>query len=160
MQFQLLQMDALSTLAAASGACAHLLVFRRGEWDVQSPRIFVGYASLALIAFYLERTAVLDSLGVAIRRPWALKAVGYHIIGIYLSMLCYRAFWHRLCSFPGPFLARLSNFYVTALSAKKLHLHEEVERLHHQYGDYVRLGEFTHLIHVEGYSKSGAGRTH
>ncbi|KAL3442746.1 cytochrome P450 monooxygenase [Aspergillus insuetus] len=133
-------MDALATFAATSGACAHLLLYRRGEWDVQSPRIFVSYASLTLAAFYLERTAVLDGLGVAIQRPWAFKAVGCHILGIYLSMLCYRAFWHRLSSFPGPFLARLSNFYVTALSAKKLHLHEEVERLHQQYGDYVRLG--------------------
>ncbi|KAL3483753.1 cytochrome P450 monooxygenase [Aspergillus germanicus] len=133
-------MDALSTLAAASGACAHLLVFRRGEWDVHSPRIFVGYASLTLIAFYLERTSILSNLGVAIQPPWAFRAVGYHVLGIYLSMLIYRAFWHRLSSFPGPFLARLSNFYVTALSAKKLHLHEEVERLHQRYGDYVRLG--------------------
>ncbi|KAJ0418348.1 cytochrome P450 [Aspergillus carlsbadensis] len=55
-------------------------------------------------------------------------------------MLCYRAFWHRLSSFPGPFVARLSNLYVTALSAKNLHLYEEVQRLHQQYGDYVRLG--------------------
>ncbi|KAE8405503.1 cytochrome P450 [Aspergillus pseudonomiae] len=55
-------------------------------------------------------------------------------------MLFYRAFWHRLGGYPGPFLARLSNFYVTSLSAKSLHLYEEVRELHRQYGDYVRLG--------------------
>ncbi|KAL2809999.1 cytochrome P450 [Aspergillus granulosus] len=132
-------MDALLNLAGASGVCAHLFVYRLGEWDVKSPRLFVGYALLTMMAFYLERTAVLDNLGVAIRPHWALKVVGCHILGIYLSMLCYRAFWHRLSSFPGPFLAKLSNFYVTALSAKNLHLCEEVERLHQQYGDYVRL---------------------
>ncbi|KAL2838069.1 cytochrome P450 monooxygenase [Aspergillus pseudodeflectus] len=133
-------MDTLATLAAASGVSAHLLLYRRGEWDVQSPRIFVSYALITLTAFFLERTTVLDGLAVTSRPRWAFNVVGCHILGIYLSMLCYRAFWHRLSSFPGPFLARLSNFYITTLSAKKLHLHEEVERLHQQYGDYVRLG--------------------
>ncbi|KAL5337622.1 cytochrome P450 [Aspergillus crustosus] len=51
-------------------------------------------------------------------------------------MLFYRAFWHRLSSFPGPFWARLTNLYVTALSAKRLRLYEEIQKLHQQYGDY------------------------
>ncbi|KAJ5758202.1 Cytochrome P450 [Penicillium nucicola] len=55
-------------------------------------------------------------------------------------MLVYRAFLHRLSRFPGPFLARLSNFYVTALSGKKLQLCDEIQKLHQQYGDYVRIG--------------------
>jgi hypothetical protein len=79
-----------------------------------------------MMVFYLERTAVLDNLGVAIRPNWAFKVMGCHILGIYLNMLCYRAFWHRLSGFSGPFLARLSNFYVTALLAKNLHLYEGV----------------------------------
>ncbi|KAJ5308716.1 Cytochrome P450 [Penicillium antarcticum] len=55
-------------------------------------------------------------------------------------MLVYRAFLHRLSRFPGPFFARLSNFYVTVLSGKKLQLCDEIQKLHHQYGDYVRVG--------------------
>jgi hypothetical protein len=55
-------------------------------------------------------------------------------------VLVYRGLFHRLNRFPGPFFARFSNFYVTSLSAKKLHLYEEVQRLHEQHGDYVRLG--------------------
>ncbi|KAK5997675.1 Cytochrome P450 monooxygenase orf5 [Cladobotryum mycophilum] len=65
---------------------------------------------------------------------------GYHACGLYSSMLVYRAFFHRLGRYPGPFLARLSNFYITAKSIKKLHLFEEVQKLHAQYGDIVRLG--------------------
>ncbi|KAJ5510414.1 Cytochrome P450 [Penicillium expansum] len=54
-------------------------------------------------------------------------------------MLVYRGFFHRLGKFPGPFLARLSNLYLTMLSSK-LHLYEEIGKLHEIYGDYVRTG--------------------
>ncbi|RMZ81318.1 hypothetical protein DV737_g2605, partial [Chaetothyriales sp. CBS 132003] len=40
----------------------------------------------------------------------------------------------------GPFLARLSNVYITSLSVKKFHLFEEVQSLHAKYGDIVRVG--------------------
>ncbi|BCR84059.1 cytochrome P450 [Aspergillus chevalieri] len=68
------------------------------------------------------------------------KLGGYYLLGLYSSMLVYRGFFHRLCQFPGPFLARLSNFYLTRLSAKNLHLYEEVQALHREYGDIVRVG--------------------
>ncbi|KAJ5166267.1 uncharacterized protein N7482_005048, partial [Penicillium canariense] len=74
------------------------------------------------------------------QQGWGTSLILYHILGIYTSILFYRVFWHRLNCFPGPFLAKLSNFYVTWLSAKKLQLFEEAEKLHRQYGDYVRIG--------------------
>jgi cytochrome P450 len=66
-----------------------------------------------------------------------------YVAGLFSSMLIYRAFFHRLRHYPGPFLAKLSTFYITARSVKKLHLFEEVQKLHAQYGDYVRLGNYT-----------------
>ncbi|KAJ4288735.1 hypothetical protein N0V88_007269 [Collariella sp. IMI 366227] len=121
-------------LAAATGVTAHIFLFRRGEWDVASPSILGSYAMIFALAmfstqFYLDvPPSVVAQLG------------GWHAAGLYLSMLLYRAFFHRLAGYPGPFLARLTNFYITALSIKKLHLFEEVQKLHAQYGDYVRLG--------------------
>jgi cytochrome P450 family 628 len=64
----------------------------------------------------------------------------FNLAGLYSSMPLYRAFFHQLSVYPGPFLARLSNFYITAKSVKKLHLFEVVQKLHAQYGDYVRIG--------------------
>ncbi|CAG8020572.1 unnamed protein product [Penicillium salamii] len=55
-------------------------------------------------------------------------------------MLVYRTFFHRLVKFPGPFLARMSNLFVTVLARKRLQLHEEIHSLHSRYGDYVRIG--------------------
>ncbi|KAH8901269.1 cytochrome P450 monooxygenase-like protein [Thozetella sp. PMI_491] len=119
-------------LAIVSGICIHILVFRLGEWDVLSPYIVVTYLFSILVAAYAPNSPLSD---------WELAAlVGWHLAGLYTSMLVYRALFHRLYHYPGPFLSRLTNFYITALSAKKLHLFEEVRRLHVLYGDYVRIG--------------------
>lgn len=48
--------------------------------------------------------------------------------------------------FPGPVLAKLSNFYVTSLSAKSFQLYKEVEKLHKRYGDYVRIGMYSFIL--------------
>ncbi|KAL2200155.1 cytochrome P450 monooxygenase-like protein [Corynascus similis CBS 632.67] len=125
----------LNLLAAASGVVAHLAVFRRGEWDTTSPSIFVFYFTVFAGAILSIYTGILD-----IRLSALAQISGAHIGGLYTSMLVYRAFFHRLSKYPGPFLARLTNFYITAKSMKKLHLYEEVQKLHEQYGDYVRLG--------------------
>ncbi|CAI7641908.1 unnamed protein product [Penicillium pancosmium] len=134
-------MDTWSLSAFVSGATTHLLLYRHREWDVKSLGLVQSYGSILLISYMLERMAVLDHLlEIAMPTNWAFKALGYHILGLYLSMLFYRAFWHRLSGFPGPYLAKLSNFYVTGLSARKFQLYDEVEKLHQKYGDYVRLG--------------------
>ncbi|KAF7846282.1 hypothetical protein BT93_L4670 [Corymbia citriodora subsp. variegata] len=62
------------------------------------------------------------------------------LAGLTTSILVYRAAFHRLNRFPGPFAARLSNMYPTMLSARKLQLYEEVDSLHKTYGDFVRVG--------------------
>lgn len=127
-------------LATLSGVSTHLALFRRGEWDVQAPKIVLSYLALLIGAVVLDREAEANYSDFGASYPWLVKGVGCHVLGLYASMLIYRAYFHRLCRFPGPFLARLSNFYVTALSARKLHLYEETAELHKIYGDYVRLG--------------------
>ena len=123
------------------GVALHVLVFRNGEWDLETSRIIIG-------TFFLDLGS---AVGLARLMPDAYPSIGsaakevgqltlFVTLGIYASLLAYRAFFHRLNSFPGPFVARLTNFYPTYLSAKKLHLYEETERLHRQYGDFVRLG--------------------
>ncbi|KAJ8119669.1 hypothetical protein ONZ43_g3430 [Nemania bipapillata] len=123
-----------NVLAAISGVSAHVLVFRVGEWDVAAPSIFVFY----LVAFLIGGSV--SNVQFQVPLVEVAKFAGYHALGLYLSMLVYRAFFHRLRKYPGPFLARLTNFYITARSVKKLHLFEEVQKLHAEYGDYVRLG--------------------
>ncbi|KAI9036273.1 cytochrome P450 [Aspergillus affinis] len=127
----------LLALGGISGISAHILIYRHGEWDLHAPAIFVSYASILLSAVILEHAAAWTGAPYSIP---LVNTVLWHIAGIYISMLIYRGFFHRLSEFPGPFFARLSNFYVTALSAKKLQLYNEVQKLHRQYGDYIRIG--------------------
>lgn len=125
-------------LAAASGVLAHLAVFRSGEWDEASPAVVRFYASvfaaLSMLSLYTHSDVSI---------PVLLRLGSYHVAGLFASILVYRAFFHRLRKFPGPFLARLSNFYITALSLERLQLFAQVKRLHQEYGDYVRLGELS-----------------
>lgn len=48
-------------------------------------------------------------LADAILRAWSAGLA--FLMGLFGSMLVYRAFFHRLGRFPGPFAARLSNLY-------------------------------------------------
>jgi cytochrome P450 family 628 len=128
-------LDPIAWISIASGVTTHLFLFRHGEWDTKSPAIVLSYVLAFIIASVLQRTLWHAETSVA------AAAAGYHFLGLYASMLLYRAFFHRLCKYPGSFLGRLSNFYVTFLSAKRLHLFLEVQQLHAKYGDIVRLGE-------------------
>jgi hypothetical protein len=129
------------------GVVSHIALFNRGEWDMAT----------AKLCLFLISSQALGTAGLLHYFPneyktlsFALKSVAgvtsFWILGIYTSILVYRAFFHRLNSFPGPYIARLSNLYATALTARRLHLYDEVQSLHKQYGDFVRLGQYHALV--------------
>lgn len=58
-----------------------------------------------------------------------------------ISMVVYRLFFHRVRHFPGPFWTKISRFPVISDVQKSgLRYHHELEKLHRQYGDFVRVG--------------------
>jgi hypothetical protein len=133
----------LRLLALASGVLVHICVFRHGEWDTKSPAIVLAYLVITLAGtLRFNASSIANNEGSDILSTDFLRLMGYHLLGLYSSIILYRGFFHRLSlsGYPGPFLARLSNFYITYLSAKALHLHDEIDILHAKYGDYVRTG--------------------
>lgn len=132
--------DALSVIAGLTGVSIHVLLYRHGEWDMKAPAVVIDYAILSAILFSVEYLGILEKNDIPTSPNWSLRLIAYHVLGVYSSMLVYRGALHRLNKFPGPFLARLSNFYVTFLSAKNFRLYEETQKLHQQYGDYLRIG--------------------
>jgi hypothetical protein len=60
---------------------------------------------------------------------------------IWLSMGVYRAFFHRLGRYPGPFLARLSQLWRVWKNLRGEH-YRVVNELHMRYGEYVRVGTY------------------
>ncbi|PYI12717.1 benzoate 4-monooxygenase cytochrome P450 [Aspergillus sclerotiicarbonarius CBS 121057] len=137
-----LQSSSLSTAAFCLGVALHVLVFRIGEWDLATTKLLKVFATANVVLVFLLKAILLpypdNTIWTALKiTSWLATNLA---AGIEISMLVYRVLFHRLGRFPGPFAARLSNFYGTVLSAKNLHLYEEVEKLHNTYGDFVRLG--------------------
>ncbi|KAJ5681310.1 benzoate 4-monooxygenase cytochrome P450 [Penicillium maclennaniae] len=126
--------------AFVAGIAAHITIFRRGEWDVAATKIPVGLCLLqsCLFGYYLF---VHDPSTPIYTALWLVGQITLGLLaGISVSILSYRAFFHRLNSFPGPFLARLSMWYVTSLYARNPDAFNTVRGLHQHYGDFVRTG--------------------
>ncbi|PYI07015.1 putative cytochrome P450 [Aspergillus sclerotiicarbonarius CBS 121057] len=60
--------------------------------------------------------------------------------GLATSMFVYRAFFHRLKTFPGPFVARVSKLYAFTLQWKSWQYFEDQVAMKRKYGDFVRTG--------------------
>jgi len=126
-------------VAASLGAAAHLILFRVGEWDLAGTDLVLKFVTLDFaFAGALLITGEAQSVGQALATSSSL--VSCVLFGIFASMLVYRAAFHRLNRFPGPFAARLSALYTVSLHAKSGHLHHEVRALHAKYGDVIRVG--------------------
>lgn len=126
------------------GVILHVTFFCRGEWDIYTNKIVVAWlGSLAASTFLIAESAEHENDSHLKAFTIALKHCSTLVAGTICSILIYRAAFHRLNVFPGPFKARLSNLYVTALGLKKRHLYKEVQELHRRYGDVVRIGLLT-----------------
>lgn len=72
----------------------------------------------------------------------ALALVCHTLVSLTVNILVYRAFFHRLRHFPGPFGAKLSKFWAVWQTIKsKARYYQVTQRLHEEYGDYVRTGK-------------------
>jgi hypothetical protein len=137
-------LDSVNACAAASlvGVALHVFVFHHGEWDNTTTSLLGSFVMLQVVGVAsLLHYYPAEYSHVTFAISTVMWLAFYVVAGLSSSILIYRGFFHRLNTFPGPFAARLSNIYPTVLSAKKLHLYEEVQNLHKQYGDYVRLGK-------------------
>ncbi|OJD33853.1 cytochrome p450 [Diplodia corticola] len=127
---------ALAAVAALYGVLFHALVLRKLQVE-EHLYSFLGSYLAAMGAVFPICLLVLDARAALARA--ALLIVSFNA-GLYLSMGVYRAFFHRLRKFPGPWGAKLSRFYVTATSARDVQYHVAVKRWHEQYGDFIRTG--------------------
>ncbi|KAF9871302.1 cytochrome p450 [Colletotrichum karsti] len=136
-------------LSFTIGVLLHIFVFRHGEWDLSAQRLITSFSLtfVAAVGVVMAAPMLKPLVGRQIHSPPlldAFKAVGMQFAtlvgGICTSMMIYRGFFHRLNRFPGPFLAKFSNLYVTFKIWNRMHLHEDVRKLHEKYGGIVRVG--------------------
>ncbi|KAJ1327353.1 cytochrome P450 family 628 [Microdochium nivale] len=120
------------------GLLSHWLVFIRGEHLKPAPFYFlVVLTAPSAIALTLVRF-----LNFTRGRALAATAVGWlsYFAALYSSMMVYRSWFHPLRRFPGPFWAKFSQFWGVLKTAPKTDHFRHLDRMHQQYGEYVRVG--------------------
>ncbi|KAH7015832.1 cytochrome P450 67 [Ilyonectria destructans] len=133
--------NSINATAFLAGVFLHVFVFRLGEWDAAAKDIIACFSAL----YVTLAVGSVAYLPVESHDSWtALKFISTVFLtllaGLSTSILAYRALFHPLRRFPGPFLARLSSAYPTSLALKRFHFFEEAQKLHAIYGDYLRIG--------------------
>ncbi|WQF83912.1 Putative cytochrome P450 [Colletotrichum destructivum] len=126
-------------LGLVCGIAVHQGIFIHGEWHVQAPQILLGHLWLFSCFAGLSRYYSDTAIGKLCQSLLILSA-GY-LPGLFASIISYRVFFHRLSTagFKGPWYARVTKlWHVWACRDCKNHL--VLEKLHEQYGDFVRTG--------------------
>jgi len=112
-------------IGAALGIALHRTLFIHGEWHVHAPQIVLYH-----LAYFTFVSIILTNA------QWMIT--GY-IIALFSSITIYRIFFHRLRHFPGPIWARITKIW-HAWQARHRTNYLLLEKLHNQYGDFVRTG--------------------
>ena len=116
--------------AGAAGVLCHHLIFIHGEWHMYTKSM------MRVFVFSFLVTAVFKAVRQGLSFASALTASG-EVCSIYLSSLFASIIVYR--QFPGPPLANVSKLWHVAhcLDSKN---HLLMEKLHQQYGNFVRTG--------------------
>ena len=131
-------MGFLALSGALLGVLSHLIWFIHGSHLIMAPRYVVtatcGPALLTAGPMYYANFAALEAaLTVAVVcSSWTL--------GLLSSMAVYRRFFHPLRAFPGPPQARWTQWWHVFQVINGVDNYRHLDRLHAQYGDYVRVG--------------------
>ncbi|KAL6883208.1 cytochrome P450 [Trichoderma longibrachiatum] len=130
--------QAAALVSLVAGGTSHHLIFRPFEVDGYAWQIlfiFVGSIAILIIAH-----TQIGGYGIVLATCRTLLISNAYNTGVAISVLTYRAFFHPLNRFPGPAMAKLSRFYAMRNAAKSVKAFEDIQKLHEQYGDIVRVG--------------------
>lgn len=133
-----IQFGIVAAFSAIAGVVSHLGYFIRGEHMLTAYRL----VTLALFGPPAVVALLTSFAGLSFSHAAALTSVSYgaYMVALFTSILIYRAFFHPLRHFAGPRLARLSQFYHFFRIRAKVDNYRHLDRLHDQYGEYVRVG--------------------
>lgn len=126
--------------AFAFGVASHLLYFRIGEHHM------LGTTYLQLFFMTCVCSAIALVYFTETRTPAALHSVLFlgitWLAGVFGSLVVYRAFFHPLNRFPGPWKARFGDLWLSS-QVTGLNAYYVFYELHKKHGRYVRIGSNT-----------------
>lgn len=129
--------DLTKPLAFVAGVASHLLYFHRGEHHMYGLTYFWTVVSATIAGVIFLQTQQHYALGAAIST--VTSVVGTWLVGVYSSLLLWRAFLNPLNKIPGPYFARFSQFWWTQHIGGTSKAFLKAEALHKKYGDFVRI---------------------
>jgi tryprostatin B 6-hydroxylase len=133
-------MTSLKTVAlaaTAAGVATHSGYFKRGEHHLYGTRYIQIFMTVFTTAIFLDVRITKKPFGSAFGEV-TLLAICY-LVGLYTSLLVYRAFFHPLSRFPGPFGNKLGNLWFSS-QLINADAYKKVYGLHKKYGSFVRVG--------------------
>jgi hypothetical protein len=134
----------LCAFAAAAGMLSHWTYFIHGEHHRASPQLLIISVTLPILAYLGLRSST--SLSAAQGATLTAGLVWSYSTALWTSILLYRVFFHRLRGFPGPFMARASKLWHVWKLAPRSDNFVLLDKLHEQYGDFVRTGKSLEII--------------
>ncbi|KAK8173506.1 cytochrome P450 [Phyllosticta citrichinensis] len=126
-----------SGAAALAGVFTWAAYFHKGEhhlYPLRYARIFI--TSFVLGTFVLAK---IDQVSYTNAATYMATIAASFLAGIFTSLITWRLFFSPLNKFPGPFMTRLSSFWM-AFHVGKSEAYKLVTKLHQEHGDFVRVG--------------------
>ncbi|KAK8189111.1 putative P450 monooxygenase [Phyllosticta capitalensis] len=123
--------------ASLAGAASWAGYFHKGEHHLYPLRYVQGLIASFLLGTFLVARIDQTSFSHAASIMTAITAS--YLAGVYACLITWRLFLSPLNKFPGPFMARLSSFWMT-FHVGNSEAYKLVTKLHQQHGDFVRVG--------------------
>ncbi|KAI1325711.1 cytochrome P450 [Xylariaceae sp. FL0255] len=124
------------TAAFLLGILSHITIFIQGEWHMFGSLLIQFYVTLTsalLIAAYYH----FGDFSTAFRAVGAICSS--YAAGLFISIIVYRKFFHRLRHFPGPPFAAVTKFW-HVLKCREGRNHLILQELVEKYGSIIRTG--------------------
>jgi tryprostatin B 6-hydroxylase len=123
---------------AVLGVISHLSVFIRLNSVDSAPRLVLFALTAPFVGVLALNTLLRLSINKAILTvaAWFFSYVG----AAFVSMTLYRTCFHPLRSYPGTFWDQVTQFHLVSKIWKRVDHFRQIDKLHKQYGDYVRVG--------------------
>ncbi|KAH8797552.1 cytochrome P450 monooxygenase-like protein [Hyaloscypha sp. PMI_1271] len=134
-----LKLEVAALVGTALGVASHLGYFIHGEHHMQATRIAAFFIIAPVLLFIVT---LRDTDGHSYSKAGKITAVGTasYFTALSTSILIYRAFFHPLRRFPGPFSAKLSKITHVLRIAKDSKNYLLNEQMFDKYGEFVRTG--------------------
>jgi hypothetical protein len=130
-------LEVAALVGTTLGVASHLGYFIHGEHHMQTTKIAAFFIVAPVVLFITLSKYVEGGSYVEAGKTTAV-ATGSYFTALSTSILIYRAFFHPLRNFPGPFSAKLSKVTHVLRIAKSSKNYLLNERMFKEYGQFVR----------------------